>query len=445
MIDSVGTIKTRTTSIFHQMSTTQRSLLAVIALGAVLRIGWVLYAQTVPGSDFHQYDLLGQRLANGEGYVDEFGEPSAFYAIGWPFFLSIVYRIFGYSLIVAQLVNALMAIGSIALVFAISRYLFDDRVSLVAALLVAINPTLVLYSSTHGTESLFILQLLLISWLFLRSMKSPRTRDLVLIGIVTGLAVLVRPVAICVPLGAFAAYYFMNRHDIRNSLKKVLIIVGVSMIIVAPWVVRNSVVVGATTLQTSSGVVLWIGHNPDATGGLMPPPPIDGLDAGARPGAGENATEAEANSAYTSAAIESFLDNPLRAVTLIPNKMFELWAGHRHAVNHSTRKNERGIPVSVIKFLPVLTQGYLVLLLGMVLVAYGMKRSRKFWLTGAGISLIGTLFFWNAYHGLNFGSGRYHVPMEPFLAIMAASAISALLLAGTDLRNRRIDPKNGAS
>ena len=423
-----GTIKNRTPSFIQQISTVHRLLLAVIALAAVLRIGWVLYAQTIPGSDFHQYDLLAQRLANGQGYVDEFGEPSAFYAIGWPFFLSIVYRIFGYSLIAAQLVNALMAAGSVALVFVISRYLLNDRFALLAALLVAINPTLVLYSSTHGTESLFIFQLLLISWLLMRSIKSPTAFGLILIGILTGLAVLVRPVAICVPLGTFVAYYFMNRHDIRNSLKKAIIIVGVSIVIVAPWVVRNSIVVGATTLQTSSGVSLWIGHNPDATGGLMSPPLIEGLGAQkAGPGAGENTSESEANSVYTSAAIRSVLNNPLRTVTLIPRKMFELWAGHRHAVNHSTRHNYRGIPDSVIKFLPLLTQTYLILLLGMVLVAYGLKNSRRLLLTGAGLGLTGTMFFWNVYHALNFGSGRYHVPMEPFLAIIAASAISALI------------------
>ena len=429
------TIKNLTPSFVQQISTVHRLLLAVIALAAVLRIGWVLYAQTIPGSDFHQYDLLAQRLANGQGYVDEFGEPSAFYAIGWPFFLSIVYRIFGYSLIAAQLVNALMAVGSVALVFVISRYLLNDRFALLAALLVAINPTLVLYSSAHGTESLFIFQLLLISWLLMRSIKSPTAFGLILIGILTGLAVLVRPVAICVPLGAFAADYFMNRRDIRNSLKKALIIVGITIVIVSPWIVRNSMVVGSTTLQTSSGVVLWIGHNPDATGGLMPPPLIEGVGApGARPGAGENITEAEANSVYTSAAIKSVLDNPLRTVTLIPRKMFELWAGHRHAVNHSTRHNDRGIPDSIINFLPFLTQIYLVLLISLVLIAYGMKISRRLWLTRAGLSLAGALFFWNAYHALNFGSGRYHVPMEPFLAIMAASAISALLFA-----NRKTD------
>ena len=392
----------------------------------------MLYAQTLPGSDFHQYDLLAQRLANGEGYVDEFGDPSAFYAIGWPFFLSIVYRVFGYSLIAAQLINALLSVASVILTFAIARHWFENRTALIASLLVAINPTLILYSSIHATEPLFIFQILLLTWLLIRVFTNYNRNELVLVGVLTGLAILVRPVAVCVPLGAFVAVYITNRHDHRANLMKFAIIVGISAVIVAPWVIRNAVAVGATTLQTSSALVLWIGHNPQATGGWMPPPPLPGLDAVAKPGAGANSTEAEASSVYTSAAIDSILDNPSRILTLMPRKMFELWAGHRHAVTHSTRQSERSFPDAVLKILPILTQAYLVALLVLVIAAYVIKKSRIHWITGPGISLTGMLFFWNAYHTLNYGSGRHHVPMEPFLAIMAASALSALLLVQTD-------------
>ena len=408
---------------------THRNLLAIVVLAAVLRLIWVLYAQTVPGSDFAQYDLLAQRLAEGKGYVDEFGEPTAFYAIGWPFFLSVIYRIFGHSLIAAGLINALMGVGAVILVYTISRYLLDYRAVLIATLLVAINPTLILYSSTHGTESLFVFEILLLTWLIMRALTGQHTIELILIGILTGFAILTRPVGISVPLGAVVAVYALNRHDFRRNLSKILLIVVVSAVIVTPWIVRNAVTVGATTLQTSGGVTLWIGNNPQATGGLMPPPAVPGLTAGARPGAGPDATEAEANSAYTSAAIDSFLADPVRAVTLIPRKMFELWAGHRHAVTHSTRKSGRVIPGFILGSLPILTQAYLISLLALVLVAFGMKHSRKIWVVGPGITLTATFVFWNAFHMMSFGSGRYHVPLEPFLAMFAASALSAMLLA----------------
>ena len=108
-------------------SNATRIFTLIIFCALVLRVGWVIYAQTVPGSDFYQYDLLAQRLANGQGYVDEFGEPTAFYAIGWPFSLSVIYRIFGYSLIVPQLINALLSVGSVGLTYKLSIFVLNSR------------------------------------------------------------------------------------------------------------------------------------------------------------------------------------------------------------------------------------------------------------------------------------------------------------------------------
>jgi 4-amino-4-deoxy-L-arabinose transferase-like glycosyltransferase len=280
--------------------------------------------------------------------------------------------------------------------------------------------------------------MLLMAWLAMRVLMGSETTgrhtigahpvELILIGVVAGLAILTRPVAICMLASIFIGFYVMDRHDLRRNFLKISLITVTAAVIVVPWAVRNTVAVGATTLQTSSGVVLWIGHNPQATGALMPPPHIPGINAGARPGAGPNATEAEANAAYTSAAIDSFLNNPFRALTLVPRKMFELWGGHRHAVSHSTRKSERAIPGVILDILPILTQGYLVLLLLLVIAAFGIKQSLMRWLKGSGVILTGTFVGWNVYHAMNFGSGRYHVPLEPILAIFAASAISAIIL-----------------
>ena len=112
--------------------------------------------------------------------------------------------------------------------------------------------------------------------------------------------------------------------------------------------------------------------------------------------------------------------------------MFELWAGHRHAVTHSTRKVDRSIPDFVMIILPVITQFYLVSLLFVVTMSYVVKRSRVLWIGGLGrigglgIIFTGIFLMWNLFHVINFGAGRYHVPLEPFLAVIAASGLSTL-------------------
>ena len=70
-------------------SNATRIFTLIIFCALVLRVGWVIYAQTVPGSDFYQYDLLAQRLANGQGYVDEFGEPVSYTHLTLPTIYSV--------------------------------------------------------------------------------------------------------------------------------------------------------------------------------------------------------------------------------------------------------------------------------------------------------------------------------------------------------------------
>jgi hypothetical protein len=106
------------------------------------------------------------------------------------------------------------------------------------------------------------------------------------------------------------------------------------------------------------------------------------LTQGQRPGAGPNATEAEANAVYTSAAIDSLLENPVRALTLVPRKMFELWGGHRHAVSHSTRKSERAIPGVLLDILPGPDPG----LFGLAAIA----GYRSLWHEATANALVGT-------------------------------------------------------
>ena len=109
-------------------------------------------------------------------------------------------------------------------------FVLNSRAALIATGLMAINPAMILYASTHGTESLFTFQILLIAWLILRFFnQDQRNKSLIIIGILTGLAVLVRPVAICVPIGAFGAFYIFNRDDFRNNLVKILIVLAVHL------------------------------------------------------------------------------------------------------------------------------------------------------------------------------------------------------------------------
>src|SRR3989304_3473835 len=69
------------------------AVLAVVALAGALRLAWVIYAKTEPLWFFDpwNYDRLAAALADGKGYVNEAGQPTAYFPPGYPAVLGAVY------------------------------------------------------------------------------------------------------------------------------------------------------------------------------------------------------------------------------------------------------------------------------------------------------------------------------------------------------------------
>ncbi len=68
-------------------------LAAVAALALALRLTWIAYSPCLPVSDFHQFDVIGWRLARGQGYVTNAGLPTAYLPVGYPLFLGGVFLV----------------------------------------------------------------------------------------------------------------------------------------------------------------------------------------------------------------------------------------------------------------------------------------------------------------------------------------------------------------
>lgn len=155
----------------------------VVALG--LRLAWVGATDTVipPLSDPQHYHATASNLADGRGYtvaVDERGfvageegEPTAFWAPGYPFALAPLYAAFGSDERVAKAFNAVVGALTVVPVFALARKTtsniqqttkeedqaadkrWHDRAGLVAAFLFAVCPALILWTPTLFSEALF--------------------------------------------------------------------------------------------------------------------------------------------------------------------------------------------------------------------------------------------------------------------------------------------------
>ena len=132
---------------------TDRSvLLGIWALYFALRAA-VLLIDVVPSSDAEWYYLRAASLAAGHGYLDNAGQPTAFWPAGWPIALSLVFSRFGTSLVALGLFNLAgsMLIGLATLV--LGRRLFgSEGAARAGLLLLAVYPNAIGYVPLALTE-----------------------------------------------------------------------------------------------------------------------------------------------------------------------------------------------------------------------------------------------------------------------------------------------------
>jgi len=168
-------------------------LLGVILLIALIaRLSWVLAVPTQPISDFKEYDRLAVGLLSGKGYVNINSQPTAYRAPGYSFFVAGIYSIFGQHNIAIRLTQVMLGVLTCWLTYSIATELFDRRVALLAAFLIAIFPSLIAWTNILATENLFFPISLGIIISFIKGAKPLAIRWpwLALSGFLAGIAVL---------------------------------------------------------------------------------------------------------------------------------------------------------------------------------------------------------------------------------------------------------------
>jgi 4-amino-4-deoxy-L-arabinose transferase-like glycosyltransferase len=180
---------------------TLREGLAVAALAALAR-GAVLVGvvgEAMPAADGIYYHRLASRLAEGAGYTwlwpDGVVTHAAHYPVGYPFLLSLVYRITGPQAAAGALLNLLLGVAGVAAVQAMTRRFAGRRAGLLAGLLAALDPATVLYTPALMTEGVTASLLAVAAWLVgVASTEERRPKAWwVAAAAVLGLLVLIRP------------------------------------------------------------------------------------------------------------------------------------------------------------------------------------------------------------------------------------------------------------
>ncbi|HEY3316885.1 MAG TPA: glycosyltransferase family 39 protein [Coriobacteriia bacterium] len=244
--------------------------LAVALVAAGVRLFWIAVVHAEPVSDFAFYFSRAGDLAAGKGYLLA-GHPTAYWPPGYPFFLAAFFRLFGSSLVVVRLLNVAMWTASAVLMCLFGKRLGGPSAGLVAGLVVALYPEYVFFTGLVASEGLFVLQMSVVALLLAVDPRSRRQRLAIAAaaGLLLGWGVITRPASVLLPLTLCVAVWLLRRRE--QGFTTALVIGICALLAMAPWVIRNRVVMGEWVIATNGGTSVWGGAHEGSTGTFLRP------------------------------------------------------------------------------------------------------------------------------------------------------------------------------
>jgi 4-amino-4-deoxy-L-arabinose transferase-like glycosyltransferase len=411
-------------------------LLAVICMLALaLRVTWIAFVNPSPTDgrvdDAAVYHRLALSIKNGDGFQWEDGfsgppggpfqmEPTAYWSVGYPATLAGVYLLTDSSVPAAKVLNAVLGTAACLLVYFVGREVFDRRVGLVAAGILALFPSQVFLPTLLMTETpwTFLTMLLLALTLALTLRKRPGWLPVALLGLMFGLASLVRGEMLAFPLVLVAVWAVAYRSGLL-ALRLGGIAVAGMLVALLPWTVRNWTALGYPVLvSTGSADNLLAGHwsGADGLGSFVPGIEVNSVYRDLPAPEREIAVYKE----EVRRAISFVVHHPADELRLIPKKLkrfyqrdsrpLDLIQVHPDALSAHNKDIFSGIANAYYYGAAALA------LLGLPL-WFSLREPRK-------LLIVAFLLYYSFLFGFVFiGEERLHAAVIPILSLLAAVTV----------------------
>ena len=249
-----------------------RWFLVIVGLGIAIRLAYVLAVPPVQLSDMADYVGLARGLLRGEGYHQQvFGaDLVAFRAPGYSFLLAGAMALVGDSGWTPTLLNLLAYVVTSAMLWDLTSRIAGRLAPIVAVGLFACWPSGVMSAGLAMTEHVSLLSLLAVAWGVERGRSEPRRPWWLVTGVALGLGALVRPSLLPLP-GLVLFLALLDSPARRVALRHAALAVLVAVVCVAPWTLRNYLVLHAfVPVSTNGGDNFYRSNNPLATGSYTP-------------------------------------------------------------------------------------------------------------------------------------------------------------------------------
>ena len=231
---------------------------SIILVSLALRCVWVVvsyfYYKEVTGIPFEfsagdsiDYHLDAEWLAGSpwsETWNYLFGGYKAYSDSGFPFYLTIVYKIFGSGTILPRFFNALLSCWTCILVYRLSARTFGEEIGRMAGIMMAFMPNLIIYCGYHLKETLMLfLEVACLERIdYMVRIHRFAFRDLILPVLLAASLFFFRTVLGAAAVFAFASAVLLSSAPAMKKTGKRIALIG--------WSVLALVVLGGGTIAT---------------------------------------------------------------------------------------------------------------------------------------------------------------------------------------------------
>ncbi|MFM1987580.1 MAG: hypothetical protein RJA99_537 [Pseudomonadota bacterium] len=391
---------------WHRFTAADGFLPAMLLLAALVRVPGVVFPP-MPYGDHFVYHDTAKLFASGGGLGG-----LVFWPPGQPAWLGIVATVVGDGVRALAAVQSLVGVATVALLY---RAWAGEReaVARCAATVAALMPSIVSWNATlgHETTTLFLMAVLLV---LLRQIDARQGRAalpwVVAFGLVGGLASLVRPTMIVLPL-LFGLRQWIVGHGTAAALRGALVTLLAGACVIAPYTARNHALYGEFCLVSANfGVVLHSANSPGSDGIYHEQEDPPGLNPVQR------------DRAYGRLARAHIVEEPGVFAARTVKRIAYMWGTDTSGLNFVLGDPERvvGAPKAALQFIHQVPWILLVVAWGAAAVRCVERRGVP---ADAVLPLLLIAVPWAA-HALVEPLGRHHIPYVPLIAAACAMILT---------------------
>ena len=311
-------------------------LLGIFCLALSLRLLYFWQIQEIPFVEFplgdaREYDQWAQRIAAGDWWGSEAFYQAPFY----PYFLAILYRLFGHSLVLVHVLQMVLGAVACSLLYRATFILFGPVAALATGLLAALYAPAIYFDGIIGKANLGLVLMATMLLLLARFQRIPNSRDMLAAGGVVAILSLTRENALIFLLAIPLWLSFRFREEsFATRFRWAMLFMASAGLILGLVATRNKLVGDAFVITTSQmGTNFYIGNNAGANGLYAPlivgrqTPTFEASDAAnlAESALGRPLTPAEVSTYWMTEGVDFVLEQPIEWWLLLMRKFAYTW------------------------------------------------------------------------------------------------------------------------